>query len=477
MLRARTEVEDRAHFDQLITSSEAVMQHRLSSYQNVLHGAIGFIQASDNITVSEWQEYVKAVNLKEQYPGMMGMGYVVNIPTEHIPNYLQQAKRKINADFQRKWIERPSPNQHHAFIIQYIEPQSFQQVVMGLDISTENERRKAAELSRDTGKDQVTGIIRLVQDKTHSPGFLLLAPLYQRDTSPKTLQERRKNLLGWVYAPMVGAYIFRDTVPRNAPEIDFAVYDGRKGSSNQIYTGPNIQSDPFLSKRDTLSFANHQWVVVWQATSHFRKSPSHNQAVFILLTGMITTLLLGVLLVNLLMTHDRAVELAKTATRAVHEKNRLLQLLTRLSETANEAHSVDDFIGFVLEEVSVYLGCPVAHAYRWNPDLRELVPTQQWFFTEREPFQAFHDSTMAMPLSTGCDLPGIAFQNAQPTWMDDIRTIASCPRRLTAEKLMLTAGFAIPISVNHQIPWVLEFYCDSIAHPPETLNRSYAANS
>lgn len=471
LLRTQTEMEDKAHFEQLITSSEAIIQHRLSSYQNLLHGAIGFIQASDAITPFEWQSYVKAVHLKEQYPGMIGMGYVANVPQQSVSRYLLQAKQKINPHFQLKWIEKPSSNKDHAFIIQYIEPKRFNQVVMGLDISTENQRRKAAELARDTASDQVTGIIQLVQDKSRTPGFLLLAPLYKRDASIKTLKERREKLLGWVYAPMTGVHIFRGTIPKKEPEIDFIVYDGTKLTSKQIYTGPNVHSEPFLSKQNTLSFANHKWIVAWQTTPHFRKSPSHGQVIFILLTGMTTTLLLGILLINLLMTHDRAVELAKTATRELHEKNQLLQLLTHLSETANDAHSVDDFIDYVLKAVSIYLNCPVAHAYRWNEDSKQLLPTEQWFFTEQESFQLFHNSTMAVPLSVGHDLPGLAFQKGQPLWMDPVNSVLEEPRRGMAETLMLNAGFAIPVTVNQQIPWVLEFYGDSPTHPTETLQN------
>ncbi|HSG93397.1 MAG TPA: CHASE domain-containing protein, partial [Methylotenera sp.] len=46
-------------------------------------------------------------------------------------------------------------------------------------------------------------IVTLVQetDRNRQPGFLMYLPVYHHEKPSNSLDERRKNLVGWVYAP------------------------------------------------------------------------------------------------------------------------------------------------------------------------------------------------------------------------------------------------------------------------------------
>ncbi len=65
-----------AKFRTLTIESEKALQNRLDSYGNALLGAAGFIQGSTAVSRDEWRTYVETVRVRENFPGINGLGWI-----------------------------------------------------------------------------------------------------------------------------------------------------------------------------------------------------------------------------------------------------------------------------------------------------------------------------------------------------------------------------------------------------------------
>ncbi|MBX2861054.1 MAG: CHASE domain-containing protein [Vampirovibrio sp.] len=327
VMRARTEMENEIRFEKLVVDGENKIENRLLSYMDALHGATGLIHASENVEADEWRAYVRALEVETRYPGILGIGYIARVPEKNIRQYLNQVRQTLFPDFKRKIIHPEVVAGKDPFIIQFIEPYVRNKEARGLDIGSEKVRRKAAQKAWDTGNDQVTGIIDLVQDHTNHPGFLLLSPVYKEAAGSSPEKEMRDKLTGWVYAPFIGQHIFHDIFSSDNPEVRFAVYDGEISNEKLIYgsiESPEMSFWKGYTQRN-FEFAGRIWVIVWETTPYFKPSLNGFQPLVILVFGLLSTLLMGALLLNLNTARDQAVQAVQKATRELQEINRSLQ--------------------------------------------------------------------------------------------------------------------------------------------------------
>lgn len=320
MIRHNIELENRAHFDQLVHDAESIVTRRLQSYEHMLWGGVGLFKASDHVSHDEWRQYIHSLDLKDRYPGILGMGYIQPVSHDALTRYEHKMHREISSRFQYHPVQTNPTSYSDHFVIQYIEPEENNMAAVGLDIGSEANRRQAAEFSRDTGKPCITSIISLVQDNEHLPGFLLLLPFYNTEDIPDTVKERREHFLGWIYAPFIGKALLQDITPGQTSEIVMNVYDGQPRPENAIYRG--LSQDRQLARyTETRSFmfANRVWTIEWSSTPQFNETSGHVQLALALIIGLVVTLLTGTLLAVLNYSRDNALVMVKKATSELEE--------------------------------------------------------------------------------------------------------------------------------------------------------------
>lgn len=111
------------------------------------------------------------------------------------------ARRDRKGDFTIKAL---SEHNKSRFVIQYIQPEELNKQAIGLDIGSEESRRKAALSSAKTNKPHLTAPITLVQANNQIKyGFLILAPYYKTPVAPATPEQRLDQLVGWTYSPLL----------------------------------------------------------------------------------------------------------------------------------------------------------------------------------------------------------------------------------------------------------------------------------
>ena len=70
-------------------------------------------------------------------------------------------------------------------------------------MSSEENRREAIDRARDSGQAAASAKVILIQEdeKDKQAGFLIYLPIYRRGSSPSSVEEKRQNLIGYIYSP------------------------------------------------------------------------------------------------------------------------------------------------------------------------------------------------------------------------------------------------------------------------------------
>lgn len=190
-------------FERQVSEANDSLHFRIQTYMNALRASQGVFAASKSIERDEWRAYVKSLNLYNLYPGINGIGFIRYVPHSRKADYEQQVRRDTSVDKNGypDFAIKPAGDRPAYFVIEYLEPFQPNRPAFGLDLGHEPVRRAAVERARDTGEPAATKQIILVQDATKQPGLLILLPVYRHGMPHSTVEERRRALLGFIYAP------------------------------------------------------------------------------------------------------------------------------------------------------------------------------------------------------------------------------------------------------------------------------------
>ena len=94
------------------------------------------------------------------------------------------------------------------------------------------------EQARDSALPAATARVMLSREKDEraEPGFLIYAPVYENDRTPKTVEERRAALSGFVYSQFRAAdFIAAIMAIKGYSDIDLQLYDGPHPTSANLF--------------------------------------------------------------------------------------------------------------------------------------------------------------------------------------------------------------------------------------------------
>lgn len=220
--------------------------------------------------------------------------------------------------------------QEDQFIITYIEPLIENQGALGLDIGSEKNRRTAAELARDSGQAAMTRRIALVQDKLQRSAFLLFVPMYWKPSS--TVEERRANFRGWIYAPILTNQVFESALEGHESEIQFSIFEGDEiKAENLISNSPSRNSPEDFDLITKINFSQHNFTLGWIKAKLPYQDANQAWAAF---CASIITLLFSLIVATLQTTGIRAQTLADQKTKELFQRKEALKEIRERFELA-----------------------------------------------------------------------------------------------------------------------------------------------
>jgi PAS domain S-box-containing protein len=295
-----------AKFETLTIESEKALQNRLASYGGALLGAAGFIQGSNQVSRDEWRIYVDAVGLRENFPGVNGIGWIQPVAPADIDAFTAAVRADGAPDFSVHPAGDGGPN----YVIRYIEPLDNNRPALGLDIGFEQRRLEAANRARDSGQAAISAPVVLVQDERRSVGQILVYPVYQRGLPQTTVEQRRAALRGWTFAPIIARNLLAGLTHGQSSEYRLRIYDGDSATpAALIYSSDAVPAArPAFTRRISLDAMQRRWLLVWESTPAFERAERSANPLFILITGLVFTALLALLLIVLAARRTEQVE-------------------------------------------------------------------------------------------------------------------------------------------------------------------------
>jgi PAS domain S-box-containing protein len=304
---------------------------RLHDHEQVLLGANGLFHVKgDAVTRSDWRLYVSALNLGENHPGILGVGYTVWLT----PAQKEANLREIRAEGFPEYVIRPEGERPVYTSIIWLEPFNWRnQRAFGYDMYTEPVRREAMAEARDTGRTTIAARVTLVQETEHDVqyGMLMYVPSYRQAMPTDTLEERRAALRGFVYSPIRMNDFVRGTLGKLPSDLDFAIYAGKAPSNDNLMFSSRLVEERTLSEGYRPAFSTVKWVddygIDWQfafsTRPAFDRELHQNRALAILLTGILASILLSVLAFLQARSRRQAVTIADQMTQQLAAQQRL----------------------------------------------------------------------------------------------------------------------------------------------------------
>jgi signal transduction histidine kinase/ActR/RegA family two-component response regulator len=254
---------DRATFAANARTAQDAVVARIETSIALLRGAAGlFASQQEQVTVEGFRAYMARVALREQYPGILGIGFSRRLAPGEVDAFVASARAQGHAGF-RVWPAEPRDEVH---AIAFLEPTDERnRAALGYDMATNPVRRAAMDRARDTGRAAASGIVELVQeiDVRKQPGFLLYLPVYRGGATPASVDERRAQLFGFAYAPIrIGDFLSTAFQREQAPGLTFVVRHGGADDAPVIYEheAADAGDGPRFMLRTSADVAGQPWL-------------------------------------------------------------------------------------------------------------------------------------------------------------------------------------------------------------------------
>ena len=288
--RERREIERvlKDDFDLRVRDAVNTFRERVQGYEQVLRAVSGLFASSRKVERSDFQIFVR--NLKmEIHPGLQGVGYSVLVPRDQLESHLAAVRAEGFPTYAiRPAGERPV----YTSAIFFAPPSAAELSTIGSDYYAEPSRRAALEQARDTASVAVSNKIALPGEDAREvqPGFRMVWPVYRNGAPLNTVQERRDNIAGWIFAAFSMEGLLGSTLGEHG-NIALEVFDG---SELQGEDAPaevivdRVGGESALRLFTTakrVEAGGHTWIVSAQALPNFATPIAISQLQLVTLVG------------------------------------------------------------------------------------------------------------------------------------------------------------------------------------------------
>ncbi len=313
----------RTQFEISAREAEERIGVRVRTYENMLRGGAALFAASgDKVAREDFRAFMVRYQVLERYSGFQGFGFAERVSPEGVA----ALNARVHAEAIEEYHVHPIRDVPDLFPIVLLEPMDERnRAALGYDMFSEPVRRAAMDRAWRTGNPALSGRVTLRQeiDPVKQAGFLLYVPVYRGGIIPDTEAERRRLLIGFVYAPFRADDFFLGIFGEDAmPRVGFRAYDGDRQDPERLLhaslvRGPDPHT-PQLTRTVTTSVSGHVWTLAFGSLPVLERSSPR---------GLVPALALGGLAVSLLLF-----ALTQTQTNARRAAERSAENARRSSE-------------------------------------------------------------------------------------------------------------------------------------------------
>lgn len=260
--RLRLEFERRA--EHIVSAFEGDLRR----YLEVLESLRRFYASSPEVERQAFRTFVAPVF--SRYPGIQALSWEPLVPAVERIAYEDAVRREGSSHFTfTEWSPQgklvPAQARPEYVPVYYLEPSEGNEKAFGFDLASEPTRLEALHRARDTGQPAMTSRIRLVQDA--GDGVLILLPIYRNGLPHELVEERRKNLHGYIS----GVFQIDEMVEASLRNIDSAhlelrLFDKTAQDGEQLLYIRRAKARQTASSGEEPSWEHPTWRFQYTAT-------------------------------------------------------------------------------------------------------------------------------------------------------------------------------------------------------------------
>lgn len=321
-------------FEQIADDRVRAVERRLEFTLQTLQSMRAFFTASERVDRQKFQSFVETNGVGSI---VQALEWIPRVSSEDRARFEKTARREGSPDFQ--FNERDSDGRRVAattretyYPVYYTHPYAGNEAALGFDLGSSAQRLEALNRARDTGEMRATARITLVQGTSDQYGFLVFAPLYQKDKPHGTLAERRENLIGFGLGVFRIGDLIESAIPAKSnfsSHVSLRIFDASAPPDRQLIypkttdSGGELFVRPSRIHSEHLDVAGRRWLVEVVPLSDSEYNRFVWQPWIVLLAGFLMTGLL-------------ALYLRQNASRTARVRELVAARTSELSQTAAE---------------------------------------------------------------------------------------------------------------------------------------------
>lgn len=324
ILVQRLEFKDlRNEFNLDTENYSAAIEKSIEENLNSLHALEGLYASSPHVTRARFHTFVN--NILPHSSGIHALRWTPRVARAERKKYEAAAikdgyptYRFTELDPQKQPVT--AGNRDEYFPVYFSQSAGNNEAALGLDMSAHPKGRASLEKARDTGAMVATRRITLFLEADHQFAFLAMQPIYRNASPHDTLQERRKNLIGFA----MGVFRFGDMVNTalkgiNLKGVELSLFDESAAPERRILYS-NVRQENSASEvltfTKTLHVADRRWTIKFHSTPEYLSTHKTLYAWTVLSAGLIFTFLLALYVLKM-KRHAFEIERSKDTMTAV----------------------------------------------------------------------------------------------------------------------------------------------------------------
>ena len=387
-------VEDVAQlrFERYASDTKYVIEARVRSYADVLHGLRALFATQDHVTRVQFHRFVESLELKRRYPGFDVVNYAAYVPFKDKERFEKSVRRDTSLDPRGypQFEIKPPGSRPEYFVMVYVAPMAGFDYAFGLDLGANpgiaDPQALAATMraSRDSGKLTASGLPIRVKVAKEYIGLAMRVPVYRSGVSIDSVEQRRAAYMGSVGAGFNVENLMRGVLAdKSAKYLRFRLYDVGSAGEGPATTSANkewVLFDSNLSIRDSpaqsaaedpgsvfkhvlpMEVGGRSWQVHFSAPKDAIIERTDALLPWMVLGGgLLSSVLLSGMFYSLASSRSRAVEIANEITKDLRDSTEQLQAVSRRlvdvqeSERRQFSRELHDRVGQNLTALSINL--------------------------------------------------------------------------------------------------------------------------